>query len=112
MSREGSETGHDERVLALHMNTRSAIKHSAAHDHGPIVTKVGMAVGTRGALPAHCDKGEHDVITRSEATHVGTDSFNDARTFVASDPGIAAVRHVSGDEVFVGMAKARCNISH
>ena len=71
-----------------------------------------MAVGARGALPAHCDKRENDVITRSEATHVGTDSFNDARTFVTSDPGIAAVRHIAGNEVLVGMAKARRDISH
>ena len=56
MRREGSETSHDERVLALHMNTRSAIEHPAAHDHGSIVTKVGMAVGAGGALPAHCNK--------------------------------------------------------
>ena len=112
MRREGSETSHDERVLAFDVDTRRSVKHAAAHDHGPIVTKVGMAVGARGALPAHCNKREHDVITRSKATHVGTYSFNDARTFVTSDPGIAAVRHIAGNEVLVGMAKARRDISH
>ena len=46
------------------------------------------------------------MIAGRYSSHIGTNGFNNARTFVAGNPGITAVGHVASDEVLIGVAKS------
>jgi hypothetical protein len=109
---EGAEAGHDQRVLSLHVHARAAVEHVPAHHLRPVVAQVRMAVGARRALPADGDERVDDVVARLQALHVGAHGLDDAGALVPGDPRVAAMGHVPGDEVLVGVAQARGHVAH
>ena len=112
MGCECSEASHDERVLALDVDTRRSIEHAAAHDLCSVVAQVGMAIGARWTLTAHGDERVDDVIAGNYSADIGANSFDNAGTFVTSNPRVTTVGHITGDEVLIGVTQTRCNVAH
>jgi hypothetical protein len=43
------------------------------------------------------------VIARNNAADIGADCFDNAGTFMTSDPRVSTVGHIASDEVLIGV---------
>jgi hypothetical protein len=111
--RERAEQAHQaEVVAAAGVVASSAVGdlHSGREGLTAHVAEVRVAGRTARAASARRDESEDHVVAGLETGDVGTHFHHDAGALVTADQrhGRRGAREIAGDEVFVGVAHARC----